>query len=79
MDNLKWMDRAQSRLSQIGENTEFFLKDLFDGVEWNALTVGERLGFGRFFKNEVSEGRVPNVEFIEKAPNNSARYKKESR
>lgn len=79
MDNLKWMDRAKSRLSKIGENTEFFLKDLFDGVEWNALTVGERLGFGRFFKNEVLEGRVPNVEFIGKAQNNSARYKKESR
>lgn len=79
MDNSKWMDRAKSRLSKTGANTEFFLKDLFDGVEWNDLTVGERLGFGKFFKSEVLEEHVPNVKYIGKAQNNSARYKKESR
>lgn len=79
MDKLMWMARAISKTGEISDNTIFFLKDLFDGVEWNNLTVGERLGFGRFFKDEVLEGHVPNVQYIGKAQNNSARYKKESR
>ena len=64
---------------KIGANTEFLLKDLFDGVEWNSLSKGERLNFGRLFKDEVLEGRVPNVQYIGKAQNNSARYRKEPR
>ena len=79
MDKIKWMARALSKTGEMHENTEFLLKDLFDGVEWNNLTVGERLGFGRFFKDEVLEGHVPNIYYIGKAQNNSAKYKKESR
>ncbi len=79
MDNSKWIAQAKNKIGETSANTEFFLKDLFDGVEWNNLTVGERLGFGRFFKGEVLEGNVPNVQYIGKAQNNSARYKKGSR
>ena len=79
MDKLMWMAQAISKTGETGANTAFLLKDLFDGVEWNSLSKGERLSFGRFFKDEVLEGRVPNVQYIGKAQNNSARYKKESR
>lgn len=76
MDNSLWLNRAISKTAALGSGTEFCLKDLFDGVEWNDLTVGTRLGFGRYFKNEVLEGHIPNVVYIGKAQNNSAKYRK---
>ena len=78
MDTLNWMNRAISKTESIEKETTFFLKDLFEGVEWKSLSVGERLGFGKTFKNEVIEGHVPNVRYAGKAQNNSAMYIKES-
>ena len=77
MDTLIWMNRAISKTGGIEDGTVFFLKDLFDGVEWKSLSIGERLGFGKIFKNEVIEGHVPNVRYAGKAQNNSAMYMKE--
>lgn len=77
MDNAMWMDCAISKTNKLKNGVEFILKDLFDGVQWNKLSVGERLCFGRYFKNEVIEGKIPNVVYIGKAQNNSAKYKKE--
>lgn len=77
MDNREWINKAISKTGALGNSTEFCLKDLFDGIEWKSLTRGERLNFGRLFKNEVIEGNVPNVTYIGKAQNNSAKYKKE--
>lgn len=76
MDILFWMNNAISKTGQIEFNSEFCLKDLFDGVIWNSLAKGERLSFGRFFKNEVISGHVPNIIYIGKSQNNSAKYKK---
>ena len=36
----------------------------------------EKLGFGRYFKKAVMNGCIQNVEYIGKADNNSAQYKK---
>ena len=38
---------------------------------------GDRLNFGRYFKNKVLNGKIPNVSYIGKAENNSALYQKE--
>lgn len=77
MDRLLWMNKAISKTGKISINTTFCLKDLFDGVEWNSLSAGDRRNFGRAFKNEVIEGHVPNVRFIGKEQNNSTKYIKE--
>ena len=77
MDNLFWLSRAIDKANTLSGGTEFCLKDLFDGVEWNALDVGSRLGFGKYFKNEVTEGHIPSIVYLGKAQNNSAKYRKE--
>ena len=76
MDNLLWMRKATEIISHLKNNNEFLLKDLFDGIEWNNLSKGDRLSFGRYFKNEVIEGNVHHVTYIGKAQNNSAKYRK---
>ena len=76
MDYTKWTNAAISKINSIPLGTVFLLKDLFEGVEWSNLEKGERLSFGKFFKNEVLEGRIPNVSYIGKAQNNSAKYQK---
>ena len=76
MDIKTWMNDAVIKINSLDDGTEFALKDLFDGVKWEDLPKGDRLTFGRSFKNDVSEGNVKNVTYIGKAPNNSAKYRK---
>ena len=77
MDYLAWMDKTRRKIESLSVSTEFCLKDLFEGTQWCQLSVGERLNFGKYFKNEVLEGNVSNISYIGKAPNNSAKYRKE--
>ncbi len=76
MDHNELLSKATKQLCNISANKVFFVKDLFLGAEWNALGRGDKLGFGRYFKTAVMNGSVPNVEYIGKADNNSAQYKK---
>ena len=69
-------DEAVIAIQQVQNNRIFTLKDLFEGHRWNELAVGDRLGFGRFFKNKVIHRSIPDVVYIGKAANNSAQYKK---
>ena len=71
-----WMCKALEAVGRIETNTAFVLKDLFEGVEWNQLPKGDRLSFGRFFKNKVIEGMIPSVSHKGKAANNSTLYLK---
>ena len=68
--------KAEEYIGTIQSNEVFFVKDLFRGTEWNELERGEKLGFGRCFKKMVMEHSILNVEYIGKADNNSAQYKK---
>ena len=77
MNNSHWMNKAKVSISQLKSNQIFLLKDLFDGIEWNNLAKGDRLSFGKYFKNEVIEGNVLHITYIGKAQNNSAKYRKE--
>ena len=77
MDYEKWINVAISKTGGLENGTIFLLKDLFDGVKWNTLSNGERRELGRQFKIKVNHDLVPNVEYIGKAQNNSAKYKKE--
>lgn len=58
MDIKTWMNDAVIKINSLDDGTEFALKDLFDGVKWEELPKGDRLTFGRSFKNDVSEGNV---------------------
>ena len=72
----KWINRAISKTGALLPNTEFVLKDLFDGIDWAKLSQGDKRDFGRQFKNMVNRGFVPNIVYIGKEKNNSSKYKK---
>jgi len=54
----------------------FEVRDLFLGADWEHLSRGDRIGFGRFFSNEVDAGKIPSIEKVRKATNNHRQYKK---
>ena len=76
MDIKTWMNDAVIKINSLDDGTDYALKDLYDCVKCYELPKGDRLTFGRSFKNDVSEGNVKNVTYIGKAPNNSAKYRK---
>ena len=76
MDYQHLMLKANQGLGKVKQGQEFLVKELFQGTEWSNLTNGERRSFGRHFKNEVLDGKVPGVEFIKKADNNSSKYRR---
>lgn len=70
------LNDACSHINSLPNGQIFFVKDLFYGTGWNELEKGEKLGFGRYFKKAVQNGTVSGVQFIGKADNNSAQYRK---
>jgi hypothetical protein len=76
MNYSELFERANKNISTIKIGQLFLAKDLFPGTEWNRLKKGEKLSFGKQFKNAVLDGKYPSVEYIGKAENNSAQYKK---
>ena len=78
MDYDALLQKAIGNLDSVPQNSVFCAKDLFQGTEWNELQKGERLSFGRCFKNAVMDGKVPGVAYMGKADNNSAQYKRQN-
>ncbi len=76
MDMEKWKQKALDAIKTVPVSSIFVLKALFDGIEWDTLSRGDKINFGKFFKNEVMDGRITGVIFIGKANNNSAQYKR---
>lgn len=76
MNYSKLLEIANAHINIIPTGQVFVANDLFPGTEWNQLQKGEKLQFGKLFKNAVSDGKCPNVVYIGKAENNSAQYKK---
>ena len=75
MDYNEWTQNAISRIAtNVDVNQQFELKDLFEGCEWSHLAKGERISFGRYFANEVREGRVHGLRALERGKNNHSRY-----
>lgn len=79
MDYEKWINEAISKTGALPLETIFVLKDLFDGVTWNTLQNGEKRELGRQFKIKINRNLVPNVEYYDRAQNNSSRYIKRSK
>ena len=53
MDYEIWINKAIMKIGELECNTEFILKDLFSGIEWNKLARGEKTNLGRKFKENV--------------------------
>ncbi len=75
MDYTKWLTTANAKIAndvQIG--SKFEIKALFPEYEWGQLTKGDRISFGKFFANEVREGKIPYIRAVEKNKNNHSQY-----
>ena len=70
-----WTKRAiESIKSKVKINQKFELKDLFKNCDWENLSKGERISFGKFFANEVRENHINGISGIERAKNNHSKY-----
>lgn len=74
MDYEEWLDKAEEQTKVLKSGCTFVLRDLFKGTEWEGIARGDRLNFGKAFKNFVLDNRIKGVEYIGKAENNSAMY-----
>ena len=54
----------------------FELSDLFERCEWDSMPKGDRIKLGKYFKNEVTDGCIPEIRYIKKSNNNHANYMK---
>lgn len=76
MDYNELLHIAERQINEVPINGVFVVKDLFTGTKWTSLPRGDKLGFGRFFKNKVTNGTIANIKYAGKASNNSAEYEK---
>ena len=65
MDYTLWLNKAVMKIGALEKGKEFTLKSLFTGIEWDELKTGEKRSFGRFFKNEVNDKKIPNIVITE--------------
>ena len=59
---------------KVKKGKPFEVKDLFEGYIWTELSKGERIMFGKYFANEVREGRVDNIQPYQKGKDNHRKY-----
>lgn len=76
MDYSEWTELARAALADMPSGQLFEAKELFPAHKWNALTRGDKIGFGVYFSNEYKSGRIDNLEKIERGRDNHARYRK---
>ena len=70
------LGKARESIKKLERDKHFVVKDLFEGTEWNDLSRGDKISFGKIFKNEVVSGKYSDVEYVERRKNNSSEYKK---
>lgn len=77
MDYEKWrQDAIHAIETKVRKNQRFQLKGLFEECKWQQLSKGERILFGKYFANEVREGRINGIISIERLKNNHSQYEK---
>ena len=74
MNTELWIGRARESIAKMSKGTVFVAKDLFEGYEWNRLSRGDKLSFGKTFKNSVTNGAFAEIMYLGKRDNNSAEY-----
>lgn len=71
------LDIARTVINILDNGTEFRLKDLFLGVQWDDFLLRERIKAGTIFRKEVDKNNYSNsVIYTNKNSSNSAVYKK---
>ena len=76
MDMNMWLVKAMAAVNALPPCKKFEVRNLFQGCEWESLSKGDRIAFGKFFKAEVLDGRIENVVFLNRAKNNHSKYQK---
>jgi len=77
MNYAEWMQKAQLVIStELKSGNEFELKSLFKQFEWDILSNTEKRSFGKYFSNEVKDGRVENVILNGNTRSKHNKYKK---
>jgi len=77
MDFNEWTKEAIKIIEiKVVRNQKFELKGLFEECKWGNLTKGDRISFGKYFANEVREGRIKGIISIERLKNNHSQYQK---
>ena len=77
MNYEEWLGRAVQALdTHIQDGRKFEIKHLFPGHEWEALSRGERIGFGIYFSNAVKDGQIDGVVRCEEGKNHHNQYRK---
>ncbi len=66
---------AKKELESVPKGTEFLVKDLFKGYEWNLYQKNTRLLLGTLFLNYV-QSEKPSVLILKKTSSNQQKYKK---
>ncbi len=62
MDYEKMMAKATKTIeTKIAPNEKFEVKSLFPDYEWERLSKGDRVSFGRYFSTAVNDGRFPSI------------------
>ncbi|MDE7363898.1 MAG: single-stranded DNA-binding protein [Ruminococcus sp.] len=77
MDNNEWIERAKGKIINLPIGTKFEVKELFEEIDWKALSRGERVMFGKIFANEVREGKISSIIALERGRNNHSKYEKQ--
>lgn len=77
MRRLNMFEEAKNQIETLDKGTEFIIKDLFRGVDWNKTDIGDRRSLGSNILNEVKNGSLNGVlEVLEKNTANQQRYRK---
>ena len=68
------VERAVRKARTLEVGTQFVVRELFDGVEWNGIAVGVRRKLGVHFRSYVNDHPDCGVVFLGKRANNSSEY-----
>lgn len=71
-----YLDTALKKMETLGTDKVFKVKDLYAGVDWEDISVSDRLKLGTLFRAEVS--RRFDVEAIEKTASGQQQYIKKN-
>lgn len=77
MDYEKWCRSAIERIGTLVSSGDCFeLKGLFEKIIWETLSSAERRSFGKYFANQVREGKIPDVVEAAQQKDRHNRYQK---
>ena len=74
MDTQSWLMKAKQEIEKLPIGKEFELRNLFYEIEWEGLSKGDRIRFGIHFKNEVLDGKILGIKYVDRKKNNHAKY-----